>query len=727
MFVTLFNYKFDGLLTRTSKAWLTHDDGSIAAVAAGVRRVIERGALSAPWVYIEGARTNVLDDPTDLTAAGWDTPAPSSTTVEAPTGDITAIAVIDNDGTTVRQVFDSPGSARPAVTASVYVKSASTSVFGVQVTGSSPSGSSPMLVVPTAWRRVWRSTVPAASSHAIEMVPSIDGNLVWGACLETVGAYAAPANFPSQPILEKTTRTAETFSVGGITAEIASMARSFRVDFVPDFGSADVLNGQVFNVVQFAVGLTSVGIWLEGTGSGQVRARGGNPGAFVSSGPLTFLSGRRLTLSFTPSSGVLEVFGPLSGGGVFTLGTYSLAASTLFVGSAAAGGGEAFGLVSPVEIGFDDFFLDGIDQVTSNSIRVSFADGNGVPVDVRQFSELSAVDALNPSNYLVSGSPGLPLIQYVQPGAVGSEVVLFFDARLAPGAEVKIRARNLVRAGVVPVPVYDGQRAAIECIEQGPGNYTGRVEVVEPGVAGQGAIFELANWTGPGSPPGLFGVEVVDPSPAAPHIRYNFTFGEPSFQMEAAVNFVAGSLMRIVIPGDPIQLTDEDGWTYVFDSASAEDPITLGLLAFGAEVNSAAIVVDADVGRVDVANPQTEVDAAQGASLGTFQVTETGDLANEHGRSYLRKRIFRRLSTFRAGFFHLAGYGLRFPSKNLFTSTTIRRLQLDIETQVRQEPGVTAVRASIAELTPGIVKVTLRVQDDNGSFGLEATLDFTAG
>ena len=152
---------------------------------------------------------------------------------------------------------------------------------------------------------------------------------------------------------------------------------------------------------------------------------------------------------------------------------------------------------------------------------------------------------------------------------------------------------------------------------------------------------------------------------------------------------------------------------------------TVQFIAFGGEVNVVA-KAEATFPRVDIANPQTERDTAQGESLGTFPVTDTGDLGNDHGRAYLRKRIFRRLATARAAFFHLPGYGLEQRIKTLATPTSLRRLRMDVEQQVRQEPGVVAVRADVSELRPGIILVKLRVQDDNASFELEGALDFTA-
>lgn len=154
-------------------------------------------------------------------------------------------------------------------------------------------------------------------------------------------------------------------------------------------------------------------------------------------------------------------------------------------------------------------------------------------------------------------------------------------------------------------------------------------------------------------------------------------------------------------------------------------PGSFSFLAFGAEVDAAAAreVVQP---RVDIANPQTERDAGED-TLGTFSVTETGDLVNDFGRAGLRKRCLRRISTMRAGFPLLPDYGLAPRSKGLVTPTLLRRLQLDAESQISQEPGVVAVRASVSEVQPGLVNIRLRVQDDSGAFEIDAPLDLTGG
>lgn len=129
-------------------------------------------------------------------------------------------------------------------------------------------------------------------------------------------------------------------------------------------------------------------------------------------------------------------------------------------------------------------------------------------------------------------------------------------------------------------------------------------------------------------------------------------------------------------------------------------------------------------GRFDIANPQTVRDA-NGGPLGTFQVTESGDLANDTGRTNLRKRVFRRISTRPGGFFHLQDYGVKVGSKTLLTPTLLRELQINLQSQILREPDVVGARITVSEMAPGVVRVKVRVQDALGAFELDAALDIT--
>lgn len=730
MQVIPFNYRFDGGFTRSSKGWYTRDDGLIVEANVDIRRVVLRGALSDPWIWMEGTRQNHLLAPLRADDLAWTDAANATTVIEVPTGDDEVVGQLQ-PAEVINQRF--LVGAQPVIASwSIFARTTNGATDQVRpsIVNGAPATTVDVDINPTLWTRAVRKGISLnAAGDKLAQLQSDPQCAVWGACVETGPAFVGDARFPSQPILETGTRTAEKLLIGTVTSEfldVQSGPKGLTIRYAPDFASADVVAGESFFVFLFDSGnpATSLGLFLDGTGPGAVRVRAGVPtGTLVSSGALTFAANQRLNFNWDLRTGTLTVSGATTGNGTFVNGSYAVPVSTLLIGSSQAGQ-EAWGLISPLEFNFDDVFLASVDQLTLNSVKVTFETGVS-PVDVLQFNPRGLTDALNPRNYIVTGSPGLPSVQHVEPGEVGSEVVLFFDGILPPDSLVTIRVVNVVLAGVVAVPVFDGERAAVDAFAQtGPTGLSSVWEVVQPGVLGELAILETEFDAAPPKP-GVNGVEIINADPNRPHIRYHFALGETTGDMESAITEVAGHLIRLRIPSALRLLVPADEYVLTFDTELGDDPIALSLIAFGAEVNATA-QVETTFPRVDLANPQTERDAGQGASLGTYAVTDAGDLANDHGRAYLRKRIFRRLATFKSAFFHLVDYGLKPPSKKLFTPTTLRRLQLDIEIQVRQEPGVVAARATVTELRPGIVAVKLRVQDDNGSFDLDGALDFTA-
>jgi hypothetical protein len=151
--------------------------------------------------------------------------------------------------------------------------------------------------------------------------------------------------------------------------------------------------------------------------------------------------------------------------------------------------------------------------------------------------------------------------------------------------------------------------------------------------------------------------------------------------------------------------------------ALTPDPTNISFVAFGADAEPVPLERQ-PAGAWDIRNPQTAADAPQNADLGTFVIDDTGDLGVETRRRYLRKRVFRRLTTRKGSNVLEPGYGLEYEAKGLQTPARLRRLQQDAETQLRQEPGVRGVRASVAQdaVAPGIVVLTVRVFDEFGDF-----------
>jgi hypothetical protein len=206
--------------------------------------------------------------------------------------------------------------------------------------------------------------------------------------------------------------------------------------------------------------------------------------------------------------------------------------------------------------------------------------------------------------------------------------------------------------------------------------------------------------------------------------NYELSGGVPIVQVVVADE---GNAVRVWFDADlpvgvPVELTVRH-----VESVSSIEMVgnsTTMLVPFGLDVPPGALP---DLkGRFDIANPQTERDA-NGGPLGTFSVTESGDLGNDTGRINLRKRIFRRITTRPGGFFHLPNYGIRQKDKTLVTPTMLRELQTNLESQVRSEPDVVAVRIEVQEMAPGVFRIMARVQDSLGAFEVDGLLDMNGG
>lgn len=604
-----FNNRIDGSFVRASKAWYTDDAGLVYEVATDVRRIVERAG--DPWIWMEGARVNLITDPLDLSTAAWSPAVTGSLElVTTPRGD-DELLVYAGVGDSPTQQF-LVGAENVLVTASVYARDSPTEAGSgsadVGITNGNPNTDTTINAPVGTWNRGQHKAIDLAGAGNKSITfSSISHELfLWGVCVEKCFDSGAPTNnarFASQPILETMTRHKDVYLPGAITAAmVAQGPRRIRARFEPEFSSADVVEFDAFVVFSNDTEDfdTTLVLWLEGTGPGAVRARCQHfVGPSVASGSITFSPGQQLTLEVVLATGELIVSGATTGNGTFASGSYELTEGAAAYGCLNDGTAHAYALMAPFEIGYDDVTVTGIEQLTLNSARVTFSD------NVLQFDPNGITDALNPTHYDISGTPGLPRVQSVGRGATNAEVILYFDAPIDGGALCRVFVHDIV-ASLIPI------------------------EVVET---------------------------------------------------------------------------------------------TVSFIAFGDEV-SPAIAAELAIQRVDIANPQTPYDAGT-STLGTIPVTDAGDLENDSGRTGLRKRIYRRLSTVRDGFFHLDGYGLRPQDKSPITPTSLRQLQLNIEEQVLAEQGVVAVRVRMSEIAIGVVAVRLTVQDDNGAFEMTGTLDFT--
>lgn len=93
---------------------------------------------------------------------------------------------------------------------------------------------------------------------------------------------------------------------------------------------------------------------------------------------------------------------------------------------------------------------------------------------------------------------------------------------------------------------------------------------------------------------------------------------------------------------------------------------------------------------------------------GTLRYDETGDLANESGPEYLKKRILRRATTMPGGFFHLPGYGVAARPKSLITPARLVAYQSELRAQILREPDVLEVEVAATRLAPNVLRVAIR-------------------
>jgi hypothetical protein len=130
----------------------------------------------------------------------------------------------------------------------------------------------------------------------------------------------------------------------------------------------------------------------------------------------------------------------------------------------------------------------------------------------------------------------------------------------------------------------------------------------------------------------------------------------------------------------------------------------------------------ARLGAWDIANPNLLRDAAiiDPPPLGTYQVTDTGDVASDTRLQSLRKRILRRVFTAAGGFFHLPGYGAERGIKSLVRSGSLLAWAADLRSQVQREPEVVTCQVNVTRLAPNAVRVLVRV---GTIYGLDVVAD----
>lgn len=204
------------------------------------------------------------------------------------------------------------------------------------------------------------------------------------------------------------------------------------------------------------------------------------------------------------------------------------------------------------------------------------------------------------------------------------------------------------------------------------------------------ASLKASNWT----------VTALDPD-AHPRLVQ-------SAQQVTEVNQGAFDIPQLVLTDLPVTLLAIDGvLTYGKRYRLTYNGESVDFTAYRVAASAAPPDVRTEDGFIyDIANPFLSRDAlVVPPRLGTYQVTDTGDLGTDKtGEAGLRKRIVRRVLSAAASFFHLPGYGVGVELKRTITVDMLRRLSSRIRAQVLQEPEVQAVTVSLSQV-PGSPQV----------------------
>lgn len=99
---------------------------------------------------------------------------------------------------------------------------------------------------------------------------------------------------------------------------------------------------------------------------------------------------------------------------------------------------------------------------------------------------------------------------------------------------------------------------------------------------------------------------------------------------------------------------------------------------------------------------------------GSLVISSDGDYQLHDGPDFIRKLIFRRLTTGRGAFWHLPNYGLGLKVKQPVPGTELVKLKAEIERQIKLEPEVTEVRATIRQSGNALNIVVLAVLAPTG-------------
>ena len=155
-------------------------------------------------------------------------------------------------------------------------------------------------------------------------------------------------------------------------------------------------------------------------------------------------------------------------------------------------------------------------------------------------------------------------------------------------------------------------------------------------------------------------------------------------------------------------LTPGDVYDLTYDGFNTETCPVVGVL-----VGKEGIASNIDQGTVeDYKNPQFNQDKLPLGSLGTYNFTDSGDVAIDNGQSSLKKRIVRRITTEVSGFYHLPNYGTDTENKSTTTADRVRRVRDRVQNGIRKEPDVVRADTRVYRVSsePGMLVIQAKVK-----------------
>lgn len=254
--------------------------------------------------------------------------------------------------------------------------------------------------------------------------------------------------------------------------------------------------------------------------------------------------------------------------------------------------------------------------------------------------------------------------------------------------------------GAVPWGAGYGAAAALQRVAEVRLNtieveFSGLVRAVDP-TDYRDALF-VASWT----------LTAIDPSSAlVPRVQVvQLVQGYPE---EGVTRTIVRVVFDADLDPDATYRIEANAQMETIDGGAISSPRSADLITFSRGFVSVFERLPRE-DRTDLAS------ASDGTRIGgSLRYDETGDLANETGAVYLRKRILRRLLTLPGAILHLPGYGAGKRLKGNITAGAVARYRAEVRAQILEEPDVRSVVVSVTRPHPGILRTTVKVTDRDG-------------